>query len=95
MPKAFISATTADLGNARKVAELGLKTINLETVEQEAFETDYGKMLERIRRKLEGCDALVHIAGFRYGGEPDPQTLPPGAPRRSYTQWEYHIAKDL
>lgn len=95
MSKIFISATSADLAKARKVAEEGLKVVNYDTVEQSTFETDYGKMLDRIRRKLLECDAIVHIAGLRYGAEPDPATLPPGTPRRSYTQWEYHIAKEI
>jgi hypothetical protein len=95
MPKIFISATTFDLAQARLVAKRGLETVNYEVVEQSTFETDYGTMIDRLRRKLAGCDGIVHIAGRVYGAEPDPKTLPPGTPRRSYTQWEYHLAQAL
>lgn len=95
MTKLFISATTADLASARACAKRGLETVNYEVVEQNTFETDYGTMLERLERKIAACDGIVHIAGYVYGAEPDPSTLPPGAPRRSYTQWEYHLAKKI
>jgi tetratricopeptide (TPR) repeat protein len=95
MAKVFISATSDDLAPARALVKKALETINLEVVEQSTFETDYGVMLDRLRRKIEGCDAMIHIAGFRYGGEPDVATLPPDTPRRSYTQWEYHLAKAI
>jgi hypothetical protein len=39
------------------------------------------------------CDAVVHLAGFFYGAEP-PQR-PPGHKRRSYTQIEYDVAREL
>ena len=75
MAKVFISATSDDLASARLVAKAGLETINLQTVDQTTFETDYGLMIERLRRKLEGCEAIVHIAGHRYGAEPDLQNI--------------------
>lgn len=95
MAKVFISATSDDLAPARALVKQGLLTINLEVVEQTDFEVDYGTMLPRLRRKIDRCDAMVHIAGFRYGGEPEPNALPPDTPRRSYTQWEYHLAKEI
>jgi hypothetical protein len=95
MTKLFISATTADLAGARACAKRGLETVNYEVVEQDTFETDYGTMLERLERKIATCDGIVHIAGFVYGAEPDPSALPPDTPRRSYTQWEYHLAEKV
>ncbi len=39
------------------------------------------------------CDALIHLAGFYYGAEP--LQRPPGRRRRSYTQLEYDVAREL
>ena len=45
--------------------------------------------------KIRDCQALVHIAGLRYGAEPDLASVPAGTPRRSYTQLEYHLGRGL
>jgi hypothetical protein len=95
MTKLFISATSADLASARTCAKRGLETVNYTVVEQNTFETDYGTMLERLERKIAACDGIVHIVGYVYGAEPNPETLPQGSPRRSYTQWEYHLARKI
>ena len=44
-------------------------------------------------RKLTDADAVIHIVGFRFGAEPNQR--PSGAPRRSYTQMEFDIARKL
>src|SRR6516225_2129146 len=46
-----------------------------------------------LRQLIWRCDAVIHLAGFYYGAEP-PQR-PPGEPRRSYTQIEYDVAREL
>ena len=46
-----------------------------------------------LRDLIGRCDAVIHLAGFYYGAEP-PQR-PPGEPRRSYTQIEYDVAREL
>ena len=46
-----------------------------------------------LRDLIGRCDAVIHLAGFYYGAEP-PQR-PPGQPRRSYTQIEYDVAREL
>ena len=48
-----------------------------------------------LRGSIEDCQALIHIAGLRYGAEPNPDTLPAGTPRRSYTQIECHVGCQL
>lgn len=48
-----------------------------------------------LRGRIENCQALIHIAGMRYGAEPDPATLPPGTARRGFTQMEYDIGRTL
>jgi tetratricopeptide (TPR) repeat protein len=94
-PKVFISATSGDLRGIRQVVKEALLTINCHPVEQTNSEPDWRTVGGMLRAKIEGCQALVHLAGMRYGTEPDPATLPPGTARRSYTQMEYHLGCQL
>src|SRR5262249_10463790 len=48
---------------------------------------------EKLERRIAECDAVVCLIGFVYGGEPSDR--PPDQPRRSYTQWEYFLARQL
>lgn len=94
-PKIFISATSGDLSSARQIAKEALLTINCHPAEQTNFEPDWRSVSDMLRGKIGDCQALIHLVGFRYGAEPDPATLPGGTPRRSYTQMEYHLAREL
>lgn len=94
-PKIFISATSGDLTSARQIAKDALLTINCHPVEQTNFEPDWRSVTEMLRGKIGDCQALIHLVGFRYGAEPDPESLPPGTPRLSYTQMEYHLAREM
>lgn len=94
-PKIFISATSGDLSSARQIAKEALLTINCHPVEQTNFEPDWRSVTDMLRGKIGDCQALIHLVGFRYGAEPDPTSLPGGTPRRSYTQMEYHLAREL
>lgn len=93
-PKIFISATSGDLSSARQIAKEALLTINCHPVEQTNFEPDWRSVTDMLRGKIGDCQALIHLVGFRYGAEPDPASLPPGTPHRSYTQMEYHLARE-
>ena len=46
-----------------------------------------------LRGKIAACDAVIHLAGECYGAEPVHRE--PAAPRRSYTQMEYDLAREL
>ena len=46
-----------------------------------------------LRERIAGCQAVIHLAGGCYGFEP--QERSPTEPRRSYTQLEYDIAREL
>ncbi|WP_395737078.1 DUF4062 domain-containing protein [Prosthecobacter sp.] len=94
-PKVFISATSGDLRSIRQLVKDALLTINCHPVEQTHFEPDWRTVEGMLRGKIAGCQALIHIAGMRYGAEPEPATLPPGTARRSYTQMEYQIGCQL
>ncbi|HEV7403875.1 MAG TPA: DUF4062 domain-containing protein, partial [Chthoniobacteraceae bacterium] len=89
--KVFISATSADLGTIRTAAKNELLTLGYFPIEQEHFGPQASTLQEIDRRKLEESDAVLHIVGERYGAEPPAA----GGPRRSFTQWEYHIAREL
>ncbi|HSI61453.1 MAG TPA: DUF4062 domain-containing protein, partial [Candidatus Saccharimonadia bacterium] len=94
-PKVFISATTADLASVRQVVKDALLAKGCHPIEQTNFPPDARTVSEMLRGRIGDCQALIHIVGLRYGAEPDPATLPPGAPRRSYTQMEYDIGREL
>ena len=94
-PHVFISAASDDLRTARHVVKNALLSLGCHPVVQEHFEPDYRTVRDMIRARIEGCHAVVHLIGKRYGGEPSPRSLPEGARRRSWTQMEYDFAKDL
>ena len=94
-PKVFISATSGDLRTIRQVVKEALLTIHCHPIEQTNFEPDWRTVEQMLRGRIEECQALIHIAGLRYGAEPDPATRPADTTRRSYTQMEYDIGREL
>ena len=94
-PHVFISAASDDLRSARHVVKDALLSLGCHPIVQEHFEPDYRTVKEMIRGRIEGCHAVVHLVGKRYGGEPSPKSLPEGTPRRSWTQMEYDFALAL
>ena len=68
----FISATSADLGSYRQVVKEALLTLGAHPIEQSNFPTDYRELQGVLTRVLDPCDAVIHLAGFYYGGEPKP-----------------------
>jgi hypothetical protein len=92
-PEVFISATTRDLGSYRAAIQNALLTLNIFPIQQDNFALAYGQLTDMLRQLIGRCDALIHLAGFYYGAEP-PQR-PPEEPRRSYTQIEYDVAREL
>jgi GH24 family phage-related lysozyme (muramidase) len=93
--KVFISATSKDLGSARRIARDALLKLNIHPIEQTDFAPDYRTVEEMLRERIDSCEAVIHIVGRRYGAEPNPADLPTGKPRRSYTQMEYDTARKL
>src|SRR5271166_5891538 len=89
----FISATTRDLGSFRREIKDALLTLQIFPIEESNFELTYGPLVTMLRGLIGRCDAVIHLAGFYYGAEP-PQR-PPGQRRRSYTQIEYDVAREL
>lgn len=92
-PEVFISATTADLGDARKAVKEAILTLGCHPVEQTNFPPDFRSVKDMLRERIAGCDAVVHLVGKIYGAEPG--TRAENEPRRSYTQIEYDVAVEL
>ncbi len=96
MPKQkriFVSATSRDLGSYRKLAAESMRKRRYDVDDQAIFNLTYHQIGEMLKRRIDHCDAVVCLIGFVYGGEP--KDRPPGQPRRSYTQWEYYLAREL
>jgi tetratricopeptide (TPR) repeat protein len=91
--RVFISAVTRELGSVRKLVKKGLEDNDYHAVEQDNFPPDYRNLKEKLRERINSCDAVVHIAGQCYGAEP--KERPADAPRRSYTQLEYDMSVEL
>ncbi len=94
-PHVFISAVSEDLAEARQIVKNALLTIGCHPIVQEHFQPDYQSVRQMLKSRMEGCQAVIHLVGKRYGGEPNVASLAPGSPRRSWTQMEYDLAKEL
>ena len=89
----FISGTTRDLGSYRREIKDAVLALQIFPIEESNFALAYGPLIAMLRDLIGRCDAVIHLAGFYYGAEP-PQ-CPPGQRRRSYTQIEYDVAREL
>ncbi len=92
-PDIFISATTADLGRARQAVKEALLTLGMHPIEQTNFPPDHWTIKEMLRGKIARCDSVIHLVGNVYGAEPKERTE--WESRRSYTQLEYDVAREL
>lgn len=92
-PRIFISATSGDLKSQRATVAAALKKLETYAEVQDSWPPDYATVSDMLRRRIRNCDAVIHLVGLHYGDEP--RDRPPGAPRRSYTQMEYHLAREL
>ncbi|MEK6258534.1 MAG: SAV_2336 N-terminal domain-related protein [Planctomycetota bacterium] len=92
-PTIFLSGVSHEFSSFRDVVENEIKTKGWFTENQLGFPPDTRTVEEMLRRKLKDSDAVIHIVGFRFGAEP--KQRPTGAPRRSYTQLEFDIAREL
>ena len=95
MPKRriFVSATTRQLESFRRLASESLRKRGYDVDDQAIFDLTYLEIHEKLKQRIERCNAVVCLVGFAYGGEPSQR--PPDQPRRSYTQWEFYFAREL
>jgi hypothetical protein len=60
----FISETSADLGSYRQVAKEAVLTLGAHPIEEKNFPTDYRDLQALLARRLDPCDAIIHLVGF-------------------------------
>lgn len=91
----FVSATSRDLRSYRQVVTDWARSRGYDPVVQDEFpvQSDYATIVQMLRDKLAPCDAVIHLAGTFYGFEPT--NIPAGERRRSYTQLEYDLGREL
>jgi tetratricopeptide (TPR) repeat protein len=94
VPRLFVSAVSADLRTVRKLVaraatQMGCLPVSME----EFFPQDHTAVADKLRKLIRECDAVLHFAGECYGSEPRERA--PGQTRRSFTQMEYDIAREL
>jgi hypothetical protein len=92
-PTIFISGVSHEFGSFRDAVENEIEKKGCFAENQPNFHTDHTTVEEMLRRRLHDSDAVIHIVGFRFGAEPNQR--PANAPRRSYTQMEFDIARGL
>src|SRR5207249_2431167 len=71
--KVFAAATSQDLATAKKTAAQVLLALGCMPVEETEYPSDYSETREMLRADISECDAVLHIAGFHYGMEPEYQ----------------------
>jgi len=89
----FVSATTRDLGSYRELASKTLRERGYVVDDQAIFNLTYQEIGEKLKQRIADCDAVVCLIGSVYGGEPSNRQ--PDQRRRSYTQWEYFLSREL
>ena len=92
-PTIFLSGVSHEFASFRDAVEIEVQKKGCFVENQPSFATDYRTIEAMLRQKLSEADAVIHIVGFRYGAEP--QQRPADKPRRSYTQMEFDIARQL
>jgi hypothetical protein len=93
LPRVFVSATSTDLKSFRQAVRDVLLTLDVQPVLQDHFPPEYRTVVEMLRNKILDCDAVVCLVGLVYGAEP--LDRPAEQPRRSYTQLEFDMARQL
>jgi tetratricopeptide (TPR) repeat protein len=88
--RVFVSATSRDLASYRQELGHALLKGGIFPVVQEDFPPDWRQIVELLEAKIRSCEAVVCLIGFSFGGTPRGQPR-----RRSYTQLEYDIAREL
>jgi Domain of unknown function (DUF4062) len=75
----FISGATHDLGSYRREVKDALLTLQILPIEESNFTLAYGPLVSMLRDLIGRCDAVIHLAGFYYGAEPQQRPPAPAA----------------
>ncbi len=91
----FVSSTSVDMGEARELATETLRSAFTKVIyhgEDGDMKQSSQLIYQKLREKIAQSDFVFCIIGFRYGFEP---AEPITERRRSYTQLEYDLAKEM
>jgi hypothetical protein len=92
-PTIFISGVTSEFDSFRNAVRDVLLTNGVFPIVQVHFPPDYREVRAMLRERIREADTVICLIGFTYGAEP--QNRPDEEPRCSYTQLEYHLAREL
>lgn len=92
-PEVFVSATARELDPYREVVKATLREIGAHPVEHTDLGISYGPLDGVLKLAIGKCDVVIHLTGFTFGPEPRDHTH--GATRRSFTHFEYDVAKAM
>lgn len=92
-PTIFLSGVSSEFGSFREAVAQEILRKGCYPLNQPTFDVDYREIETILREKLSEADAVVHLVGFRFGDEP--KGRPADKPRRSYTQLEFDVAREL
>jgi tetratricopeptide (TPR) repeat protein len=87
----FLSGVSHEFGSFRDAVEVEIQKKGCFADNEPGFAPDHRTAEEVLRRRISDCDAVIHLVGFRFGTEPGPASVL----RRSYTQMEFHIAREM
>lgn len=91
-PSIFISSVTAEFKNSRDIVAKVLLALGYTPVWQDIFGTEAGDLRAVLRKKIDSCQAVIQLVGFRYGVEPP--SAGDDAARLSCTQYEAEYATE-
>lgn len=86
----FVSGVSSEFQSSRLLVRDDLLTGSIHPVLQDHFAPEASKTVEQmLRQKIEPCAAVICLIGHAFGAHPVDR------PDRSYTQMEFHIAREL
>ena len=91
-PSIFISSVSGEFGAARDLVAKVLLSLGYNPVWQDVFGIESGDLRAMLRKRIDACQAVIQLVGFRYGAEP-PNVAEQGS-RASYTQYEAQYARE-
>ncbi len=99
-PRIFLSTVSREFRSLRAEIAKVVRHLGYDPVSMDDWSAAHGELRSWLRRQLETCDGIIHLAGLAYGAEPDDHApaahgLPDDTPRYSYTQYEWHYAQAI
>ena len=92
-PEVFVSAANIELAYYREVVKETLRGMGVKPVEHTDLTVSYGPLDGLLKLEIGRCQTVVHLVGMSFGHEPQDRTH--GAARRSFSQYEFDVARAL